>query len=142
MGAVNVQINGIPLLVAEGTTILKAAEMVQVKVPTLCYHPDLPAWAACGICVVKVEGSPKMFRACATPVGDGMKITTQDPEIVDVRRTVIELILSTHPNDCLECPRNQNCELQRLAANSAFAKCPSSSACATSLWMIPPTLLF
>ena len=124
MGAVNVQINGIPLLVAEGTTILKAAEMVHVKVPTLCYHPDLPAWAACGICVVKVEGSPKMFRACSTPVGEGMKIVTQDPEIVDVRRTVIELILSTHPNDCLECPRNQNCELQRLAAEFGIREMP------------------
>ncbi len=124
MGAVNVQVNGIPLLVAEGTTILKAAEMVQVKVPTLCYHPDLPAWAACGICVVKVEGSPKMFRACSTPVGEGMKIVTHDPEIVDVRRTVIELILSTHPNDCLECPRNQNCELQRLAAEFGIREMP------------------
>ena len=124
MGAVNVQVNGIPLLVAEGTTILKAAEMVHVKVPTLCYHPDLPAWAACGICVVKVEGSPKMFRACSTPVGEGMKIITQDPEIVDVRRTVIELILSTHPNDCLACPRNQNCELQRLAAEFGIREMP------------------
>lgn len=124
MGAVNVEINGIPLLVAEGTTILKAAEMVKVKVPTLCYHPDLPPWAACGICVVKVGGSPKMFRACSTPVGDGMKITTHDPEIVEVRRTVIELILSTHPNDCLECPRNQNCELQRLAAEFGIREMP------------------
>ncbi|HUZ18071.1 MAG TPA: [Fe-Fe] hydrogenase large subunit C-terminal domain-containing protein, partial [Spirochaetia bacterium] len=116
MGTVNIQVNGIALKVEEGTTLLKAAEMVHVKVPTLCYHPDLPAWAACGVCVVKLEGSPKMFRACATPVAEGMKVVTHDPEIVDVRRTVIELILSNHPNDCLACLRNQNCELQRLAS--------------------------
>ncbi len=117
MEKIRVQINGIDLDVPPGTTILKAAEAVQVKIPRLCYHPDLPAWAACGVCVVKVEGSPKMLRACATPVGPGMKITTHDPEIYQIRKSVIELILSTHPNDCLQCPRNGNCELQKLAAD-------------------------
>jgi NADH-quinone oxidoreductase subunit G len=115
MDMVKLSINGIPLEVEAGTTILDAAKQVQVKIPTLCFHPDLPAWAACGICVVKVEGSPKMFRACATPVSPDMKVITHDPEIYQVRKTVIELILSTHPNDCLQCPRNGNCELQRLA---------------------------
>lgn len=117
METVKLQINGIDCEVDAGTTILKAAEQVGIKVPRLCYHPDLPAWAACGICVVKVEGSPKMLRACATPVGPGMSVTTHDPEIVKVRKAVLELILSTHPNDCLRCPRNGNCELQRLAAD-------------------------
>jgi NADH-quinone oxidoreductase subunit G len=121
---VNIQVNGLPMQVEDGITILKAAEKVGVKVPTLCYHPDLPAWAACGICVVKIEGSPKMLRACATPVAEGMSIITHDPEIVEVRRTVIELILSTHPNDCLECGRNQNCELQRLAAEFGVREMP------------------
>jgi iron-only hydrogenase group A len=116
MKMVQLEINGLPVKVPENTTILNAAKEVQVKIPTLCYHPDLPAWAACGICVVKVEGSPKMIRACATNVQDGMKIITHDPEIYEVRRSVIQLILSTHPNDCLQCPRNGNCELQRLAA--------------------------
>jgi NADH-quinone oxidoreductase subunit G len=117
MDNIKLQINGIDCEVAPGTTILKAAEQVNVRIPRLCYHPDLPAWAACGICVVKVEGSPKMLRACATPVGPGMKIVTHDPEIVQVRKAVLELILSTHPNDCLRCPRNGNCELQTLAAD-------------------------
>lgn len=117
METFRVQINGIDLDVAPGTTILKAAEAVQVKIPRLCYHPDLPAWAACGVCVVKVEGSPKMLRACATPVAPGMKIITHDPEIYQIRKSVIELILSTHPNDCLQCPRNGNCELQKFAAD-------------------------
>jgi NADH-quinone oxidoreductase subunit G len=113
---VTIEINGLPLQVEEGTTILNAAKEQNVKIPALCYHPDLTAWAACGICVVKLEGSGKMVRACATPAADGMKILTHDPEIVSVRRTVLELILSTHPNDCLQCSRNNNCELQTLAS--------------------------
>ncbi len=116
MSTVNVKINGISLEVEEGTTILTAAKKVNIKIPALCYHPDLPAWAACGICIVRLEGTPKMVRACATPVAEGMSIITHDPEIIAVRRTVIELILSTHPNDCLQCGRNGNCELQNLAA--------------------------
>ena len=112
-----IEVNGIPVEVPAGTTMLDAASKVGVKIPRLCYHPDLPAWAACGICVVKVEGTPKMLRACATPVGPGMKIITHDPEIVQVRRSVLEMILSTHPNDCLKCPRNGNCELQTMAAD-------------------------
>jgi NADH-quinone oxidoreductase subunit G len=121
---VSIKVNGMPFFVHEGTTVLEAAKLVNVKIPTLCYHPDLPAWAACGICVVKVEGSPKMFRACSTPVEEGMSIITHDPEIIEVRRTVIELILSTHPNDCLQCLRNQNCELQRLAAEFGIREMP------------------
>jgi iron-only hydrogenase group A len=114
---IKLTISGIPVEVEEGTTIQKAAESVGIKIPTLCYHPDLPPWAACGICVVKMEGSSKMVRACATPVAESMKIITHDPELHEVRKTVIELILSTHPNDCLQCPRNGNCELQTLAAD-------------------------
>ena len=114
---VQAKINGIFLKVEEGTTILDAAKKVQIKIPTLCKHPDLDPSAACGICIVKIKGSNKMFRACCTPVEEGMDIITHDPEIVEIRRTVIELILSNHPNDCLKCPRNNDCELQKLAAD-------------------------
>jgi len=124
MSMINCEINGIPLEVPAGTTILDAAEKVGVKIPKLCYHADLHPWAACGVCVVKVEGSPKMLRACATAVGPGMKVVTHDPEIVEVRRTVLELILSTHPNDCLQCSRSGNCELQDLAADFGIRELP------------------
>ncbi len=127
MPAVNIKINGIPLVVQEGATIMDAAKSVNIKIPTLCYHPDLPAWAACGICIVKVEGSSKMIRACATPVEEGLSVITHDPEIVAVRRSVLELILSNHPNDCLQCPRNQNCELQTLAAEFGIREVPFKS---------------
>ena len=124
MSMINCEINGIPLEVPAGTTILDAAEKVGVKIPKLCYHADLHPWAACGVCVVKVEGSPKMLRACATAVGPGMKVVTHDPEIVEVRRTVLELILSTHPNDCLQCSRSGNCELQDLSADFGIRELP------------------
>jgi NADH-quinone oxidoreductase subunit G len=110
-------INGIPVEFDDGSTILDAAKKIQVKIPTLCKHPDLKASGACGICVVKVKGSRKMLRACCTPIEEGMNIITNDPELVDVRRTVVELILSNHPNDCLTCGRNNNCELQTMIAN-------------------------
>jgi iron-only hydrogenase group A len=124
MSMIELEINGIPVSVESGTTILDAAEQVGVKIPKLCFHHDLEPWAACGICVVKAEGSPKMLRACATHVGPGMKVITHDPEIVKVRRTVLELILSTHPNDCLQCGRNGNCELQTLAEEFGIREVP------------------
>jgi len=114
---VNAVINGAPVQVEHGTTILDAARRVFVKIPTLCKHPDLEATAACGLCIVRIKNTPKMLRACCTPLEEGMDITTEDPEIIKVRRTVLELILSKHPNQCLTCARNQNCELQKLAAD-------------------------
>ncbi|HKK48983.1 MAG TPA: NADH-dependent [FeFe] hydrogenase, group A6 [Alkalispirochaeta sp.] len=124
MKDIQCQINGIEVRVPEGTSIYHAAKEANVQIPALCYHPDLPAWAACGICVTKIEGSPKMMRACATTVQPGMKVITHDSELHQVRKTVIELILSTHPNSCLTCPRNQNCELQRLAAEFGIREIP------------------
>ena len=121
---INAKINGMPVQVAEGTTILEAARKVEVKIPALCYNDDLEPWAACGICVVKLEGSPKLVRACTTPIAEGMSVITNDPDLVQTRKTVIELILSTHPDDCLACPRNQECELQRLAAEFGVREQP------------------
>lgn len=112
---INCKVNGIAVQVAEGATVLEAAKKANVKIPTLCYNPDLAPWAACGICVVRVEGSNKMLRSCCTPVSENMSVVTNDAELVQIRKTVIELILSTHPDDCLACPRNQDCELQTLA---------------------------
>ncbi len=117
-------INGISVEVPEGTTILEAARKVHVKIPTLCYHPDLEASAACGICVVKVKGSAKMLRACCTPIENKMDIITHDPEIIDIRKTVIELILSNHPNECQTCGRNTDCELQTALADFGIREEP------------------
>ncbi|HOE68483.1 MAG TPA: NADH-dependent [FeFe] hydrogenase, group A6 [Candidatus Omnitrophota bacterium] len=115
-------IDGISVEVPAGTSILDAARKVQIKIPTLCKHPDayLHASGACGICMVRVKGSKKMLRACCTPLEDKMDIITHDPEIFEIRRTVIELILSNHPNECLTCGRNNNCELQSVVADFAI----------------------
>lgn len=110
-------INGMPVEVLPGTSILEAARMVQVNIPTLCKHADLLPTAACGLCIVKVGGSRKLPRACATAVEPGMEITTHDAELTAVRRSTLELILSNHPNACLTCGRNGECELQSLAAD-------------------------
>ena len=121
---VHLEINGIAVEVPAGTTILDAAKKVAVNIPTLCHHPDVKAWAACGICVVRNGDSPKLLRACCTEVAEGMKITTHDPDIVQIRKTVIQLILSTHPQDCLKCPRSGVCELQRVATDFGIREAP------------------
>lgn len=110
---VKIKIDFRELEVAEGTTILEAAKDVQVDIPTLCHHPDLIPNAGCGICIVKVNG--RMLRSCCTKVTEGMDIITRDPDIVEARRTVLKLILSHHPNECLTCLKSSVCELQDLA---------------------------
>ena len=124
MNIVHMKINGKPVEIEAGSNILAAAKKANVNIPTLCYHPDLPAWAACGLCVVKQEKSPKLLRACATPVQENLSIITHDAELYQIRKTVIEMILSTHPNDCLMCARNGSCELQRFAAEFGVREQP------------------
>lgn len=114
---IKARINQLDVEVAEGTSILDAARRVQVNIPTLCKHRDLLPTAACGICIVRNHGGNKFIRACCTPLEAGMEITTHDREIVEVRRSTLELILSNHPQACLTCGRNGECELQSLAAD-------------------------
>ena len=114
---VRATINGLPVEVPAGTSILDAARGAAVQIPTLCKHKDLLPTAACGLCIVRNGTSPRLLRACCTPLEPGMAIVTHDREIVDVRRSTLELILSNHPHECLTCGRNGECELQTLAAN-------------------------
>lgn len=128
MSTVNIQINGKPITVEKGTHILGAAKQAGVKIPSLCAHPDLDAWAACGICVVKVANSrgvsPKLVRACATECVEGENYITHDPELNKIRKTIIEMILADHPQNCLTCGRNGSCELQTLAAEFGIREIP------------------
>ena len=114
---VKATINGLAVEVPAGTSILDAARRAAVKIPTLCKHKDLLPTASCGLCVVRNKGGPRLLRACCTPLDNGMEIVTHDHEIVDVRRSTLELILSNHPAECLTCGRNGECELQTLAAD-------------------------
>ncbi|MCS6970565.1 MAG: NADH-dependent [FeFe] hydrogenase, group A6 [Planctomycetota bacterium] len=122
MTTVKAIINGLPVEVPEGTTILEAAKQVSVKIPALCKHPDLHPTAACGICIVRIKATGRTLRACCTPLEHGMEVITHDPEIVAVRRGIVELMMSKHPNECLTCARNQNCELQTMCADFNIEK--------------------
>ena len=111
---VKLKIDNFDVEVEAGTSILDAARSVQIDIPTLCKHPDVDPSAGCGLCIVKVNG--RIMRSCCTPVAEGMEIITGDGELQEIRKTVLELILSNHPNYCLKCLRNGQCELQSMAA--------------------------
>ena len=113
---VNITIDGIKTSVPNGSTILQAAKEVGINVPTLCYHPDQAVKANCRVCVCEVEGNRLLQSACSQPVFEGMVVKTRTPKVIEARKTIIELILSHHPQDCLNCIRSGNCELQDLAA--------------------------
>jgi NADH-quinone oxidoreductase subunit G len=120
----NVIIDGIQVSVPDGSTILKAAQVAGLHIPTLCYHPDQAVKANCRICVCEVEGQRLLQAACSQPVWDGMEIKTHSPRVLEARKTILELILAHHPQDCLNCIRNQNCELQDLANEYAIRDNP------------------
>lgn len=113
---INLKINDIPISVEEGTTILDAAKKLNIKIPTLCDHPDLSVAGNCRVCVVEVKGAKYLQAACATPVAEGMEIFTNSQTVRQSRKHVIELLLSEHNADCTSCTRNGKCELQDLAA--------------------------
>ncbi|MGB4230187.1 MAG: NADH-dependent [FeFe] hydrogenase, group A6 [Bacteroidales bacterium] len=113
---INLKINDIPISVEEGTTILDAAKKLNIKIPTLCDHPDLSVAGNCRVCVVEVKGAKYLQAACATPVAEGMEIFTNSQTVRQSRKHVIELLLSEHNADCTSCSRNGKCELQDLAA--------------------------
>ena len=115
MAKVNVKINGIPVKVEEGSTILQAAKVAGVKIPTLCYLKDINAIGACRVCICEVKGARSLVAACVYPVSEGMEVFTNTKRVMDSRKTTVELILSDHEQNCLSCIRNNNCELQKLA---------------------------
>lgn len=116
MSETTVIINGIKISVPEGTSILHTAQAAGIKIPTLCFHPDQEVKANCRICVVEVEGQKNLMPACATKVSEGMVIKTATSRVLEARRTILELILAHHPQDCLHCVRSGSCELQEIAS--------------------------
>lgn len=112
---INLTIDGEKIEVPEGTTILQAASLLNVHIPTLCYHEDQAVKAVCRICVVEVEGQRLLPAACSTPVSEGMVVKTASPKVIAARKNIMELILARHPQDCLNCSKNGSCELQKIA---------------------------
>ena len=115
MDQVTVKVNGIETKVPANSTILEAAHVAGIRIPTLCYLREINAIAACRICLVQATGVRGHAAACVQKVADGMEIQTNTPELRAARKTTLELILSNHRMDCLSCDRNQDCELQTLA---------------------------
>ena len=112
---VNLRINGIAVSVPEGSTILQAAKLANVRIPTLCYLKDVQCVGSCRLCLVEATGARGLVAACVYPVSEGMEVRTNTPRVRKSRKTTIELILSTHKKKCLSCARSMNCELQKLA---------------------------
>ncbi|MBR5012173.1 MAG: [Clostridia bacterium] len=114
MEMVNLKVNGIPVSVPKGSTILEAARKAGVEIPTLCYMKEKNEIGACRICVVEATGARGLVTACVYPVTEGMEVQTNTAKVQKARKTTLELILSTHDKKCLSCPRSTNCELQKL----------------------------
>ncbi len=115
MEMINCKVNGIAVSVPKGSTILEAARVAGVEIPTLCYMKEINEIGACRICVVEATGARGLVTACVYPVAEGMEIQTNTPKVQKARKTTLELMLSTHDKKCLSCVRSGNCELQALA---------------------------
>ena len=110
---ITLTIDGIEVQAPQGSTVLEAARLAGIRIPTLCYLKDINEIGACRMCVVD-SGARSLQAACVLPAAQGMKVKTNTPEIREYRRNILELLLSTHEKKCLSCVRSQNCELQAL----------------------------
>ena len=127
MNTVNLTINGKAVTVPANYTVLEAARQLNINIPTLCYCAHLGSGvsnkpASCRVCVVEIEKRRNLAPACATPVAEGMVVRTNTQRALNARRTVVELMLSDHPKNCLTCPKNQDCELQKLASEFGISE--------------------
>ena len=114
MDKVNIKINNVDYQVDAGTTVLDACHQAGINIPTLCWMREMNQIAACRICVVEVKGARTLVTACVYPVNEGMEIVTNSPKVLEARKTNLELLLSTHDQNCLSCVRSTDCELQTL----------------------------
>lgn len=114
MQTINIKINGVAFAAPQGSTILEAARLAHIDIPTLCFLKEINEIGACRICVVEVKGARSLVASCVFPVSEGMEIMTNTPKVLDSRKKTLELILSNHDRKCLSCVRSGSCELQQL----------------------------
>ncbi len=112
---ISLKIDDVDIQVDAGTTIMAAAEQLGIRIPRLCYHPDLSLAGSCRVCVVDVKGMGYYLAACSSQVWEGMEVQTNSPEIRQARRDIVELLIDNHNMDCQTCERDGHCELQNLA---------------------------
>jgi len=108
---VSLSINDIEIEVPAGTTVLIAAEQAGIHIPRLCYEPDLSSFGACRLCVVEIQGMRNLPASCVTTVTPGMIVQTHSPAVIEARRTILELLIANHPQDCLTCEKMGDCKL-------------------------------
>ncbi len=114
MDYVNVKIDGMQVSAPEGSTILEAARLANIEIPTICFLKDINEIGACRMCIVEVKGAKSLVTACVYPVNEGMEVWTNTPKIIGYRKKTLELLLSDHDRKCLSCVRSGKCELQKL----------------------------
>ncbi len=114
MENVNIKINGVDVSAPAGSTILEAARLAHIEIPTLCFLKDINEIGACRMCVVEL-GNGKLVAACVYPINEGLEVKTNSPKVLASRKTTMELLLSNHRRECLSCIRSENCELQKLS---------------------------
>lgn len=114
MENITIKINGIEVSAPKGSTILEAARLAHIEIPTLCFLKEINEIAACRICVVEVKGARSLVTSCVYPINEGMEVWTNTPKVLDSRKKTLQLLLSNHNRSCLSCVRSGNCELQKL----------------------------
>lgn len=124
METVSLTIDGRPVTVPAGTTVLEAASAAGITIPTLCHDPELTAVGACRLCVVEIAGMRNLPASCVTQVSEGMEVQTASPAVIEARRTILELLLASHPQDCLACDKAGDCRLQDYAYRYGIRSSP------------------
>ncbi len=114
MGDITMKINGMTVTAPEGSTILEAARLAHIEIPTLCFLKEINEIGACRMCIVEVKGAKSLVASCVYPINEGMEVWTNTPKVLDSRRKTLQLLLSNHRKECLSCVRSGNCELQQL----------------------------
>ncbi|ADG81610.1 molybdopterin oxidoreductase [Thermincola ferriacetica] len=115
MAEITLTIDGQQVTVPAGTTVLEAAEKIGAFIPTFCHDPELSQPGACRICVVEIEGWRNLPASCVTAVAEGMVVHTASPAVVEARKTILDLMLANHPEDCMTCQKFGNCKLADYA---------------------------
>ena len=134
MAEITLTISGHQVKASEGMTVLEVAKEASIYVPTLCYHPDLAPYGGCRLCIVEIEKMRGFPTACTTPATEGMVVETDTPQIQELRRGILELLLTEHPNLCLTCWRRERCGpfdicLRNVAVTERCVTCPKNKQC-------------
>ena len=115
MENITIKINGMEVSAPKGSTILEAARLAHIEIPTLCFLKEINEIGACRICVVEVKGARSLVVSCVYPINEGMEVWTNTPKVLESRRKTLQLLLSNHDRKCLSCVRSGNCTLQTLS---------------------------